>query len=101
MKVDPVDGVASRVHGFRPKALGGLELSKHRPRHVYECPVLRSLHTTAKWCGREEEHDAHRYGEDYAWRVQDPQALLVGSREHGLPRHQPGLPSPPPQEDFV
>jgi hypothetical protein len=23
---------------------------------------------------------------------------LVGSREHGLPHHQQGLPSPPPQE---
>jgi transposase InsO family protein len=30
-----------------------------------------------------------------------PRAVLVGSREHGLSRHQPGLPSPPPQEDFV
>ena len=27
MKVDPVDGMASSVHGFRPKALGDLELS--------------------------------------------------------------------------
>jgi hypothetical protein len=34
MKVDPVDGVASRVHGFRPETLGGLEFSKHRPRHI-------------------------------------------------------------------
>ena len=40
-------------------------------------------------------------GEDYAWRVQDPRAFLVGSREHGLPRHQQGLPSSPPQEDVV
>jgi hypothetical protein len=40
MKVDPIDGVAHRVHGFRPKAFGGLELSKHRPCHVYKRPVL-------------------------------------------------------------
>ena len=32
MKVDPVDGMGSRVHGFRPKPLGRLELSKHCPR---------------------------------------------------------------------
>jgi hypothetical protein len=29
--------------------------------------VLRSLHTTAKRCGREEEQDAYRHGEDDAW----------------------------------
>ena len=50
MKVDPVDGVASRVHGFRPKSLGGLELSKHRPRHIYERPVLPLYHTILLWC---------------------------------------------------
>ena len=50
MKVDPVDGVASRVHGFRPKPLGRLELSKHRPRHVYECLVLPLYHTVLLWC---------------------------------------------------
>ena len=50
MKVDPVDGVASRVHGFRPKALGGLELSKHRPRHVYKRPLLPFYHTILLWC---------------------------------------------------
>jgi hypothetical protein len=49
----------------------------------------------------EEYHDAHRHGEDNAWRVQDARAVLVGSREHGLPRHKPGLSSSPPQEDFV
>jgi hypothetical protein len=55
MKVDPVDGVASRVHGFRPKALGGLELSKHCPRHVYKRPILPLYHTILLWCvgGRE------------------------------------------------
>jgi hypothetical protein len=50
MKVDPVYGVASRVHGFRPKPLGRLELSKHRPRHVYEHPVLPLYHTVLLWC---------------------------------------------------
>ena len=50
MKVDPVDGVASRVHGFRPEVLGGLELSKHRPRHVYKCHVLPLYHTILLWC---------------------------------------------------
>jgi hypothetical protein len=50
MKVDPVDGVASRVHGFRPKALGGLELSKHRPSHVYKRHVLPLYHTILLWC---------------------------------------------------
>ena len=50
MKVDPVDGVASRVHGFRPKALGGLEFSKHSPRHIYERPVLPLYHIVLLWC---------------------------------------------------
>ena len=50
MKVDPVYGVASRVHGFRPKSLGGLELSKHRPRHVNESPVLPLYYTILLWC---------------------------------------------------
>ena len=50
MKVDPVYGVASRVHGFRPKPLGRLELSKHRPRQVYEHPVLSLYHTVLLWC---------------------------------------------------
>ena len=50
MKVDPVYGVASRVHGFRPKALGGLEFSKHSPHHIYERPVLPLYHTILLWC---------------------------------------------------
>jgi hypothetical protein len=50
MKVDPVYGVASRVHGFRPKPLGGLELSKHRPCHIDERPVLPLYHTILLWC---------------------------------------------------
>ena len=50
MKVDPVDDVASRVHGFRPKALGGLELSKHRPRHVDKRPVIPLYYTVLLWC---------------------------------------------------
>jgi hypothetical protein len=50
MKVDPVYGVASRIHGLRLKPLGCLELSKHRPCHVYECPVLPLYHTVLLWC---------------------------------------------------
>ena len=50
MKVDPVYGVASRVHSFRPKPLGRLEFSKHRPRHVYKRPVLPLYHTILLWC---------------------------------------------------
>ena len=50
MKVDSVYGVASRVHGFRPKPLGRLELSKHCPHHVYERPVLPLYHTILLWC---------------------------------------------------
>jgi transposase InsO family protein len=51
--------------------------------------------------GREEEHDAYRHGKDDAWRIQDALAVLVGSYEHSLPRHKPGLPSSPPQEDVI
>jgi hypothetical protein len=50
MKIDPVYGVASRVHGFRPKPFGRLELSKHRPRHIDERPVLPLYHTVLLWC---------------------------------------------------
>jgi hypothetical protein len=50
MKVDPVYGVASRVHSFRPKPLGRLEFSKHCPRHVYDRPVLPLYHTILLWC---------------------------------------------------
>jgi hypothetical protein len=50
VKVDPVDGVASCVHGFRPKSLEGLELSKHRPHHINERPVLPLYHTILLWC---------------------------------------------------
>jgi hypothetical protein len=50
MKVDSVNGVAGRVHSFRPKSLGRLEFSKHRPRHVYKCPVLPLYHTILLWC---------------------------------------------------
>jgi hypothetical protein len=50
MKVDLVYGVASYVHSFRPKPLGRLEFSKHRPRHVYKRPVLPLHHTVLLWC---------------------------------------------------
>jgi hypothetical protein len=55
MKVDPVYGVASRVHSFRPKPLGRLELPKHRPRHVYERHVLPLYHTILLRCVGGEE----------------------------------------------
>jgi hypothetical protein len=50
MEVDPVYGVASCVHSFRPKPLGRLEFSKHRPRHVYKRPILPLYHTVLLWC---------------------------------------------------
>ena len=50
MKVDPVYGVASRAHGFRPKPFRSLEFTKHRPRHVYKRPVLPLYHTVLLWC---------------------------------------------------
>jgi hypothetical protein len=50
MKVEPVYGVASCVHSFRPKSLRRLELSKHRPRHVDKRPVLPLYHTILLWC---------------------------------------------------
>jgi hypothetical protein len=50
MEVDPVYCVASCVHSFRPKPLGRLEFSKHRPRHVYKSPVLPLYHTVLLWC---------------------------------------------------
>jgi hypothetical protein len=50
MKVDPVYGVASYVHSFRPEPLGRLEFSKHRPRHVDKRPILPLYHTILLWC---------------------------------------------------
>jgi hypothetical protein len=50
MKVDPVYGVAGCVHSFRPKPLGGLEFTKHHPRHVYKRPILPLYHTILLWC---------------------------------------------------
>ena len=55
----------------------------------------------SKTCGREEEQDAYRHGEDDAWRVQDTRAVLVGSCEHSLPRHKLTLSAPSPQEDLL
>jgi hypothetical protein len=42
--------MAGCVHSFRPKPLGRLELSKHRPRHVDKCPVLPLYYTVLLWC---------------------------------------------------
>ena len=50
MQIEPVYGMASCVHSFRPKPLGRLELSKHRPRHVDKRPVLPLYHTVLLWC---------------------------------------------------
>jgi hypothetical protein len=50
MQIEPVYGVASCVHSFRPKPLGRLELSKHRSRHVDKRPVLPLYHTILLWC---------------------------------------------------
>jgi hypothetical protein len=50
MKVDPVYGVASCVHSFRPKSFGRREFTKHRPRHVYKRHVLPLYHTVLLWC---------------------------------------------------
>jgi transposase InsO family protein len=66
-------------------------------KHEFSAPCT----PTAKQCGREEEHDAHRHGKDDAWRIQDARAVLVGSCEHSLPCHKPALSSSPPQEDLV
>jgi hypothetical protein len=40
------------------------------------------LHTTTKWSGGKEEHDAHRHGEDNAWWIQDVRSVLGGSCEN-------------------
>jgi hypothetical protein len=50
MEIEPVYGMASCVHSFRPKPLGRLEFSKHRPRHVNKCPVLPLYHIVLLWC---------------------------------------------------
>jgi hypothetical protein len=50
MQIEPVYGVADCVHGFRPKSLGRLELSKHRSRHVDKHHVLPLYHTVLLWC---------------------------------------------------
>jgi hypothetical protein len=50
MQIEPVYGVASCVHSFKPKPLGHLELSKHRPRHVDKRSVLPLYHTILLWC---------------------------------------------------
>jgi hypothetical protein len=50
MKVDPIYGVASCVHSFRPKPLGHLEFSKHCPRHVDKRHVLPLYHIVLLWC---------------------------------------------------
>jgi hypothetical protein len=55
MQLESVYGVAGCVHSFRPKLLGRLEFSKHRPRYVDERPVLPLYHTVLLWCVGSEE----------------------------------------------
>jgi hypothetical protein len=50
MQIEPVYGVASCVHSFRPKSLGRLEFSKHRSCHVDERPILPLYHTVLLCC---------------------------------------------------
>lgn len=50
MQIEPVYGVARCVHSFRPKPLGRLELSKHRPRHIDKRPIFPLYHTILLCC---------------------------------------------------
>jgi hypothetical protein len=45
MKIEEVYGMASHIHGFRPKPLWCLVFSQHRPCHVDERPVLPFYYT--------------------------------------------------------
>jgi transposase InsO family protein len=72
-------------------------LEEEGMKHEFSAPYTPQQ----KRCGREEEQDTYRHGEDDAWRIQDARAVLVASCEHNLPRHKPGLPLSPPQEDLV
>jgi hypothetical protein len=49
MKVEAVYGMASRIHGFRPKPLLHLVFSQHRPCHIDERPVLPLHYTILLW----------------------------------------------------
>jgi hypothetical protein len=49
MKVETVYGMASRIHGFRPKPFWRLILSKHCPCHVNERPILPLHYTILLW----------------------------------------------------
>jgi hypothetical protein len=49
MKIEAVYGMASRIHGFRPKPLRRLVFSKHRSCHVDERPVLSIYYTILLW----------------------------------------------------
>ena len=50
IQIEPVYGVASCVHSFRPKPLGRLELSKHCSCQVDKRHVLPLYHTVLLWC---------------------------------------------------
>jgi hypothetical protein len=49
MKIKSVYGMASRIHGFRPKPLRRLVFSQHRTCHVDECHVLPLYYTILLW----------------------------------------------------
>jgi hypothetical protein len=49
MKVEAIYGMASRIHGFRPKSFWRLVFSQHRPCHIDEHPVLPLNYTILLW----------------------------------------------------
>jgi hypothetical protein len=50
MKIEPVYGMASCIHSFRPKPLRRLVLSKHCSRHVNYCCIVSLYYTILLWC---------------------------------------------------
>ena len=49
MKVETIYGMARCIHGFQPKPFRCLVLSKHRPCHVDERPVIPLHYTILLW----------------------------------------------------
>jgi hypothetical protein len=56
MKVEAVYGMASHIHGFRPKPLFCLMFSQHHPCHVNKCHGLPFHYTILLWCVGSGEH---------------------------------------------
>jgi hypothetical protein len=50
MQIEPVYGMTSGIHSFRPKPLRRLVLYKHCPRHVNSRHVLPLYYTILLWC---------------------------------------------------